>query len=664
MFAFSRVVENPTSETPVVQLDLGRSLGGGYPAKQSQRGTIYKPSNKFLEIINEIEKAVASAGATDNQLRYNDDTKATLTRLLANSIKSKSYKYARDVLGKVLHLLSTDSSRRRKRSSENKGKSFLQGLRESLGNETFDSFMAVEGDVSLIFDVDDTGSMSGEIEAVKKIATAVVNYPREAPVEYILSPFNDPMSDAGQFVIKEDGEAKEFVREINSLTANSGGDCPEYTFEGMLNALGQEPLFGSPMYVFTDAGPKDATDENIEEVKLLAGESKITINFLSTGSCNGDQLHQAFLELAEFTSGQALLLRDAAEVGKLKNVTERALEGTTIISFGSTMSARKKRSSGGRHRYRFPVDDSMETLTISVKTSRRETNGRGITLRDPTGAIVTAEKVILSQVSVYQIIKPAIGNWTLEISGSTTGAHEFYVKSSSDTNIDFKHYFMIPIGRGRGRAEVPFPNSITGKHNKMVLTLLSWEGKVDTGSLRLQLVTKSGAVIRNLNLVTNDSIHYKTSFIPPTTLFKLKLFGTTQKGYSFERISRRTIKPTTALLRSKYASNNFTLPLNKTTVLHFQICNFGATELFQITVTKDRMGYIVNKSAGSQQPKYVVKDRCSTLFVHARATRLADVHKTNRVTLIAKGQSSGLVVSQVIRLFVVNSEGLSSDWIS
>lgn len=84
-------------------------------------------------------------------------------------------------------------------------------------------------------------------------------------------------------VYKQDDEAKDFVKAIDALVAHSGGDCPEYTFEGMLNALRQDPLFGSPMYVFTDADPKDATPENIQEVKLLAEGSEITINFLLTG---------------------------------------------------------------------------------------------------------------------------------------------------------------------------------------------------------------------------------------------------------------------------------------------------------------------------------------------------------------------------------------------
>ena len=89
---------------------------------------------------------------------------------------------------------------------------------------------------------------------------------------------------------KDEIEAGEFVRAINYLTPHGGGDCPELTFTGMLEALYQDPKWGSPMYVFTDAGPKDATDEMIEEVKHLASpeEYGVTMNFFTTGkeSCS------------------------------------------------------------------------------------------------------------------------------------------------------------------------------------------------------------------------------------------------------------------------------------------------------------------------------------------------------------------------------------------
>ena len=83
----------------------------------------------------------------------------------------------------------------------------------------------------------------------------------------------------------EEGKAGEIVQNISNLKAHDGGDCPEYAFTGMLEALYMDPQWGSPMYVFTDAGPKDATDEFIEEVKRLASREEygVTINFFTTG---------------------------------------------------------------------------------------------------------------------------------------------------------------------------------------------------------------------------------------------------------------------------------------------------------------------------------------------------------------------------------------------
>ena len=88
------------------------------------------PSNKFLEAINGIERAVANARASG--VRYSEATLAKLKRLLVTAITSKSYKYAREVLGQVMYLLSVKTSLlgRKKWSSQNEGGNFLQGLRQ------------------------------------------------------------------------------------------------------------------------------------------------------------------------------------------------------------------------------------------------------------------------------------------------------------------------------------------------------------------------------------------------------------------------------------------------------------------------------------------------------------------------------------------------------
>ena len=66
------------------------------------------------------------------------------------------------------------------------------------------------------------------------------------------------------------------------LKAFGGEDCPEYTFEGMRGALANLSFDGSPMYVFTDAGPKDARKATIEEVKMMGEVHGVAINFLAS----------------------------------------------------------------------------------------------------------------------------------------------------------------------------------------------------------------------------------------------------------------------------------------------------------------------------------------------------------------------------------------------
>ena len=101
---------------------------------------------------------------------------------------------------------------------------------------------------------------------------------------YISIPIDPTKADP--VIVKTETEAGEFEEEIDKLRAHGGGDCPEYTFEGMRGALNNMGEDGSPLYVFTDAGPKDATEADIEEVKMLAKERGVAINFLTTGKGN------------------------------------------------------------------------------------------------------------------------------------------------------------------------------------------------------------------------------------------------------------------------------------------------------------------------------------------------------------------------------------------
>ena len=55
-----------------------------------------------------------------------------------------------------------------------------------------DEILSSQGDSTLMFTMDTTGSMSQEIKAAKAIAKQIISATRDFEVDYILSPFNDP----------------------------------------------------------------------------------------------------------------------------------------------------------------------------------------------------------------------------------------------------------------------------------------------------------------------------------------------------------------------------------------------------------------------------------------------------------------------------------------
>ena len=71
----------------------------------------------------------------------------------------------------------------------------MQSIKTTIGKGKFEKFIGNQNDnkATLMFAVDDTGSMYQEIQAVKDIATYIVNITRpNLEVDYILSPFGDP----------------------------------------------------------------------------------------------------------------------------------------------------------------------------------------------------------------------------------------------------------------------------------------------------------------------------------------------------------------------------------------------------------------------------------------------------------------------------------------
>ena len=71
-------------------------------------------------------------------------------------------------------------------------KTYLDRLRRVVGDKKMDKILSVQGDSTLIFAIDTTGSMGEDIQVAKAIAKEIISVTRDSEVDYILSPFNDP----------------------------------------------------------------------------------------------------------------------------------------------------------------------------------------------------------------------------------------------------------------------------------------------------------------------------------------------------------------------------------------------------------------------------------------------------------------------------------------
>ena len=155
-------------------------------------------TNAFLKVIDGLEKKIADFQATLGRRRIDPSFVDNVKKFIEEASK---YKKANTMILRILTAQGLflvekheDGSTRFKRDKLliEGATAFLESIKEDIGEESFKEFLGVSGQVTLIFVIDDTGSMGDEIEAVVQIAKNIVGRKREVKVDYILSPFNDP----------------------------------------------------------------------------------------------------------------------------------------------------------------------------------------------------------------------------------------------------------------------------------------------------------------------------------------------------------------------------------------------------------------------------------------------------------------------------------------
>ena len=224
-------------------------------------------------------------------------------------------------------------------------------------------------------------------------------------------------------------------------------------FTGIRAALNEGPESDSPLYVFTDAPPKDVS--LLKKAKQEAEFQGIAVYFFLTEGCGKEADYLPFEELASHTCGQIFELpKSRSQIAKMKRFTKVLLEGTTCSTGLQVLSVGKKKRSVAAKEYKLMVDDTMDKIIVSISSANSSPK---ITLEDPLGNSVG--KTTVSKVTIFEVANPKPGLWTLTVPPDA-GKHTYQFKATSKTNMDFDFIFVIPRVRG---TPMPISHPLTGE---------------------------------------------------------------------------------------------------------------------------------------------------------------------------------------------------------
>ncbi|XP_061188708.1 uncharacterized protein LOC133196872 [Saccostrea echinata] len=461
--------------------------------------------------------------------------------------------------------------------------------------------------LSVVFVIDDTGSMSGEIREATQHSIDIVNQASllgsNGPSNYILSTFNDPDT-----TIHSTTDGSEMKQWLHAMVAHGGGDCPEMAMAGIVNALKMANP-GSCVFFFTDADAKDP--EKANEVINLVNSKHMKLVYFLRGDCDGRRRRSVFnvpqnVQCIPNENKRRTGLRRRSLAGldlfdKIASATGGQIVHTSSTSLGSILGTFVEKNMGVSTLEVTSFETkpgSMHTITadseLSLMTVKIEilSNVLNVKLDRPDGSVQQLSNSsvdVIGRTTVLSIPKPTPGKWTLHNNDVNT----WIVKVGGSGKIDFTFKFMENI------LGLMYPisgtNPITG--SKVVISI-SITGIPSTARVTDIILRKPSGTILNILPVkdtsTNSQRDVYAYYDVTSEEFYVSINGSINSEI-FTREKSNVIKPVTGNI--KFSSKPETLVLGKTSAIKVNVTNTGSTsQTYQVTATSVPTGFVIGSS--------------------------------------------------------------------
>ncbi|KAK7079818.1 hypothetical protein SK128_002467, partial [Halocaridina rubra] len=487
---------------------------------------------------------------------------------------------------------------------------YLSILRDAIGDENFRRLFDLYAGSAMSIMIDTTGSMNGEIRAVKEEATLIVENTR--PEMYILTPYKDP--DLGPVTSTTDAEV--FLQELDKLDAYGGCCCVEENFWGALElALAYTPDYSS-IYCFTDAG---GNDRHLMEGSIALAAAKhcqVTIIFSfdqTTPPTQNTTVNDPFCPEDEyFLTGVNEYKRLAAETGGLFiEIDKFDIDDITgILEDGveeSEVEIRMREGVTGTQTVTFPVDDSInyiQVLIVGSISTALLTDG-GVTF-DLTNATSLEGQPGVEVITISQTLKSikfsnlTIGMWTLQVHSETT---EYSASVSALSTLGFLAEFCeLMLQPPRPSYRIIRGRPLMERKYYVEVTLVGYvDSRVDK-VVSMELVDEKGAVHSHINYTGDVDDHfYIQSEVLPTEPFYIQIDGFLEtesylfptSGSPFSRIFPTMVVPVNCAVELLIENSTLSARPGETADAHFRVTNYGPMAEFEYYANDEKL-FITN----------------------------------------------------------------------
>ncbi|XP_066928481.1 von Willebrand factor A domain-containing protein 7-like [Clytia hemisphaerica] len=513
-----------------------------------------KSESKFKEISPVVQGAIDFVSSIDPR-RKTDQQRGIqiIQRLNDVSVDRGNKQVLKNLLGRVFGSVWKSSTEAERAAFVKQIKNFIANpppsaalpakRKRRMTYEWFDEvskrLYLLDGLATLMFAIDSTSSMSRDITIAKNIANQILNLEdeRKNPVDYILSDINDPVEDLKPTITRPTTQLAQFAEDIGAIIPAGGGDCPEMALTGMLNGFSFAPQYGSSMFVFTDAAPKDATVDNMANVigAAFGFDTKISFFTVTNPLCDSNPDYSKFQQIADETGGFVFPLVDSTlptpptgrkrrsiatdSSNRLPFVTSELKAHTTIYQ-GNGISTIGKRIF-------FNIDDEIKFLAIKIQT---DANHEQIRLFNEKFQQIKTRNT-LGNVVLYKFDNPFSGTYFTLIPRSA-GSYRYTVTAAFKNPIVVNtKYFMNdgPVAR-------PIPHPVQGIQNKILISITGYD-RVTKHTIAANIILKDGTKTPITLSPDNGSGAFEGSLIPPTSEYKIQIQGKTIGGKSFTRLT-------------------------------------------------------------------------------------------------------------------------------